>query len=253
MASTPRRRALLLGIAAALLTAASGCTDEVAGEATAASPTGSSPSTPTALPSGAAPSTEPVDALAAGLLPAEAFGPDAQVTSLDADDLADAGPGGLPPGGTVTPAECAQGLGAVQPTPEDLDSAVALAAATPTVVTVELLAEDDGIDAGAAAGFEDLLTRCARVTLGAPDGTSATVDFRALDVPDVGEASGGIAFTVSASATDGSSAVIPCLLAVAVDGRRLVFLEQVSADGAPLDEAAFADLFEQAFEAQQDA
>ena len=44
---------------------------------------------------------------------------------------------------------------------------------------------------------------------------------------------------------------MPSLLAVAAEGPRLVSLQRTGADSAPLDEAAFTALFEDAFEAQQ--
>ncbi len=254
MITTSRGRALRLGIAAVLLTAAAGCAEEVAGEASAASPSASSPS---ALPSGADPSTEPADGpsdeLAAGLLPAAAFGPDAEVTTLDAADLAASGPAGLPPGATVTPAECAEGLGAIQPTPGDLGAVVAQTAETPAQLTVQVLAEDETIEAGSSTAFDDLLARCSHIELTAPDGSSGTMDLRELQVPAVGEVSQGLAFTLALTTPDGTGGTVACLLAVAVEDQRLVLLQQLAPDGAPLDEAAFSALFEQAYEQQRDA
>ena len=258
MISILRRRTLPLGLAGALLVAAaSGCAEEVSGEATATSSSSESPSSSSALPSGAEQSTDPADEqadeLAAGLLPAEAFGPDAEVTTLDVEELAAAAPAGLPPGATVTPAECGQGLGAIQPAPGDLGAVVAQSAETPTQLTVQMLAEDETIEAGSTAAFDDLLARCSHIELTAPDGSTGTLDLRELQVPDVGEVSEGVAFTLAITGPDGTGATVSCLLAVAVEGRRMLFLQQFAPDGAPLDEGAFGDLFAQAYEQQQDA
>ena len=84
-----------------------------------------------------------------------------------------------------------------------------------------------------------------------PGGGSGTIELRPFEVPDVGDVSQGIAFTVTVSAPDGS-VTVNALMGVAVQDQRMLFLQQVAIDGAPLDEAAFADLFEQAHEAQAD-
>jgi hypothetical protein len=89
-------------------------------------------------------------------------------------------------------------------------------------------------------------------TATAPDGTSVTVDFAAFEVPDLGDGSDGLRFTTAVSAPDGTQITVPSLLAVASDGQRLVILQRTGADSDPLDEAAFTDLFEQAFQTAQD-
>lgn len=248
MITSMRRRTLPLGFAGALLlAAAAGCAEEDAGgEAGAAS-------TSSAAPSSDAEESAPTnDELAAGLLPAEAFGPDATVVTVDLREISTSS-SPLPEGATVTPAECGQGLGAIQLGPDDFGAVVAQTAETPTTLTVQVLAADDGIEAGSSAAFDELLAQCSRVDLTLPDGSTGTLELRELEVADVGEVSEGVVLTTTVNGPDGSTATVPGLLAVAVDGQRLMFLQQLGADGAPLDEAAFADLFEQAFKAQQDA
>jgi hypothetical protein len=249
MITSLRRRTLSVGLGGALLlAAASGCAEEDDDGGDAGAPASTSP----APSSGSGDDAPSNDELAAGLLPAEAFGPDAQVVTVDLRQLSTS-PATLPEGATVTPAECNESLGAVQLGPDDFGAVVAQTAETPTRLTVEVLAEDERIEAGSAAEFDDLLARCSHIELTAPDGSTGTIDFRELDVPDVGELSAGVAFTLAIGAPDGSGTTITCLLAIAVEGQRMLFLQQAAPDGEPLDEAAFADLFTQAYEAQQEA
>jgi hypothetical protein len=240
-----RRRSLPVALAGlGLLTVVSACAERGAGEA--AAPSSSEPAATSSAEGGS--STE--DELAAALLPAEAFGPDATVVTVDVRQLATSGSGGLPPGGSITPPECGQSVGATQLTPEDLGVVVAQSATGPAGVTVQVLAESDQVE-GQAAPFDELLARCPRVTVAAPDGSTATVEFTALEVPDVGDSSDGVAFTTAVQGSDGTTLTVPSLLAVATDGPRLLFLQQTGANSTPLDQAAFTALFEEAFEAQQ--
>jgi hypothetical protein len=247
----PDRRLLATAlIALTVLAAATGCAEPAGGEAAAAPPSTSASSA--APSSSAAEELRTADELAAGLLPAEAFGPEANVVTVDVRQLSTGASGGLPQGATVTPLECGQGLGATTVSPEDFGVVVAQSATSPDGVTVEVLAESGQVG-DAAPAFDELVERCPRVTVDAPDGTSVTVDFAAFDVPDLGDASDGLRFTTAVSASDGTQLTVPSLLAVATEGQRLVFLQRTGADSAPLDEAAFTDLFEQAVRAAQDA
>lgn len=246
MTAMLRRRTLPLGLAGALLlAAASGCAEEEDGEAGAPA-TGSSESAPT--------SDEPAptdDDLAAGLLAAEAFGPAAQVVEVDVREELAGATAVLPEGATVTPAECTEGLGKLQPDVADVGAVAAQTAETPRTLTVQMLLEDETIEAGSAADFEDFFARCSHMDLTVA-GASGSLDLRPAEVPDVGEVSQGVAFTVTVSVPGGPSETISALMAVAVEDQRMVFLQQLAPDGAPLDEAAFGDLFEQAYEAQAD-
>ncbi|SDO22027.1 hypothetical protein [Geodermatophilus sp. DSM 45219] len=247
--TSPKRRLLgpvLAGLT--VLAAATACAEQPAG-GEAAAPSSSS----TAPSSSEAPeelSTQ--DELAAGLLPADAFGPEANVVTVDVRQVATGAAGGLPQGATVTPPECGQNLGATTVTPEDFGAIVAQTATAPDAVTVEVLAEAEQPQE-AGPRFDQLVEQCPKVTVEAPDGTTITVDFALLEVPELGDASGGVRLTTAVSAPDGTQLTVPSLLAVATDGPRTVFLQRTGTGSEPLDEAAFTDLLEQAFRTQQDA
>jgi hypothetical protein len=243
-----RRRALpILVTGLGVLTAVSACADRGNGEAAAPS---SSDSAAATSPAAEEDQLSTADELAAGLLPPEAFGPDANVVTVDVRQLATSGSGGLPPGGTITPPECGQSVGSTQLTPEDFGVVVAQAATTPTAVTAEVLAESEQVD-DQGTQFDELLDRCPEVTVEAPDGSRATVTFTALEVPDLGDASDGVAFTTAVQGADGTNVTVPSLIAVATDGQRVLFLQQTGVNATPLDQAAFTAMFEDAFEAQQ--
>lgn len=260
----PKRRLLLTALAGlAVLAAATGCADPAAGNAAAPSPSaessaessaGSSAGSSSAAPSSSAAADElsTADELAAGLLPADAFGPEANVVTIDIRQVSTGASGGLPQGATVTPPECGQGLGATTVSPEDFGVVVAQSATAPDGITVEVLAESEQVGE-TAPRFDELVEQCPRVTVDAPDGSSVTVDFAAFEVPDLGDASDGLRFTTAVSAADGTQVTVPSLLAVATEGPRMVFLQRTGADSAPLDEAAFTDLFERAVQTAQDA
>ncbi|MGY1592836.1 hypothetical protein ACI79D_12725 [Geodermatophilus sp. SYSU D00708] len=244
-----RRRSLPVVLAGlGVLTAVSACAErggEAAAPSSSAGPAATSPAAEEAELS-----TE--DELAAGLLPPEAFGPDAQVLTVDVRQLASSGTGGLPPGGSITPPECGQSVGSTQLTPEDFGVMVAQTATSSAAVTAQVLAESEQVD-GEAAQFGELLEQCPEVTVAAPDGSTATVTFSDFEVPALGDASDGIAFTTAVQGADGTSITVPSLMAVAIDGQRALFLQQTGTNSAPLDEAAFTGLFEDAFAAQQQA
>lgn len=257
----PKRRLLPTALAGlAVLAAATGCADPAAGNAAAPSPSAessggsSSAGSSSAAPSSSAATDElsTADELAAGLLPADAFGPEANVVTIDIRQVSTGASGGLPQGATITPPECGQGLGATTVSPEDFGVVVAQSATAPDGITVEVLAESEQVGE-TAPRFDELVEQCPRVTVDAPDGSSVTVDFAAFDVPDLGDASDGLRFTTAVSAADGTQVTVPSLLAVATEGPRMVFLQRTGADSAPLDEAAFTDLFERAVQTAQDA
>ncbi|WP_100497497.1 hypothetical protein [Geodermatophilus chilensis] len=248
----PKRRLLPTALAGlAVLAAATACAEPADGEAAAAS---SSTETSSAAPSSSAAAEElsTEDELAAGLLPTDAFGPEANVVTVDVRQVTTGASGGLPEGATVTPPECGEGLGATTVAPEDFGVVVAQSATAPDGITVEVLAESEQVG-DAAPAFDQLVERCPQVTVDAPDGTSVTIDFAAFEVPDLGDASDGLRFTTAVSAPDGTQLTVPSLLAVARDGQRLVFLQRTGADSDPLDEAAFIDLFEHAVRTAQGA
>lgn len=190
--------------------------------------------------------------LTAALLPAEAFGPGAQVTTVNVQQLA-TNPGAISPESTIDPDTCTEGVGGTQPafTPED-GTIVAQAAVTETGATVEVLVDAEDIEA-LTPQLADLVGQCPQVTVDAADGSTATIDFAALDVPDVGDSSEAVTATLALTGPDGTNLTLTSLLAVAVDGDRLLFLQQSGPTSTPPDPAAFAALFEDAFEAQREA
>jgi hypothetical protein len=247
MTAILRRRALPLALGGALLlSAVSGCAEEADGEANAPASESSAPATEETPPTD--------DDLAAGLLPEEAFGPAATVTEVDVRELSGSASsaGVVPQGVTLTPAECTEGLGKIQPDPVKFDAVAGQSAETPRTLTVQMLLEDDEVEAGSAADFEEFFARCSHVDITAPDGSTGSLDLRPLEVPQVGDVSQGVAFTVTVGTPDGAGGAVNALMAIAVEDQRMVFLSQVATDGAPLDEAAFSDLFDQAYEAQED-
>ena len=87
-----------------------------------------------------------------------------------------------------------------------------------------MLLEDGEVDAGSAADFEAFLDRCSHIDITAPDGTTGSLDLRPLELPEVGDVSQGVAFTVTVGTPDGTGAAVNALMAVAVEGQRMVFL-----------------------------
>jgi hypothetical protein len=258
---TDRRRQvglLTTGLLGAVLL--SGCSSQDEGASSSASSSSSSSSS-----SGSAPATSPsagastaalddVADLSAGLLPAEAFGPDARATPVTAEQLAQ---GQSSVGGlglkdvTVTPEQCAPAVQSVQPA---LDGVTGLGAQTVTVgpgATVEVLAAG----AGVADGVERLaatVDACPEATIAAPQFGTIDVTFSALQVPDVGDASAGFTMVAAIPGPDGRPVTVPVLLAMARDGDRLLSLTTTDPTGAT-DAAAFGALLQQAYEHQADA
>lgn len=193
-----------------------------------------------------------MEELTAALLPADAFGPGAQVTTVNVQQLA-TNPGAISPESTIDPDTCTDGVGGTQPafTPED-GTIVAQTALTETGATVQVLVDAEDIE-DLTPEFADLVAQCPQVTVGAPDGSTATIDFAALDVPDVGDSSEAVTANLTLNAPDGTNVTLTSLLAVAVDGDRFLFLQQSGPTSTPPDPAAFTTLFEDAFEAQRDS
>jgi hypothetical protein len=232
----------LVAAGAALLVSA--CAAEPASSEAGASSSSSAPASATE-------ERASVEELTAALLPAEAFGPGAQVTTINVQQLA-TNPGAISPEAAIDPDTCTDGVGGPQPafTPED-GTIVAQTAATETGATVEILVDAEDIE-GLTPKLAGLVAQCPQVTVNAPDGSTATIDFAALDVPDVGDSSEAVTASLALIAPDGTNLTLTSLLAVAVDGDRLLFLQQVGPTSTPPDPAAFTALFEEAFTAQHD-
>jgi hypothetical protein len=258
-APRPGRRTVGL-LTAGLLGAAAlaGCGSEVEGTASpaeSAAPTSSS----------SAPATETAPAtpedLSAGLLPADAFGPGAQVTPITGDellaqqDLLGGGLGGLQDV-TITPESCAPALKGVQPGLEDLTGLAAQTATSGSSAVVQLLAAGDAV-AGSVEQLRQGLTDCPEAQITAPEIGTATVTFAPLEVPDLGDGSAALTMTLSLTGPDGAPLSVPVQVGAVMDGDRLVNLTATTVDptgpGAAVDPAAFAQLLQRAYEHQHDA
>ena len=199
--------------------------------------------------------------LASGLLPAEAFGPDAAVTAITREQL-DRGAGLVGTGDQapqIAPAECAAAVEGAQPEFADFEDVAAESATAGPATTVEVLVRggptEDTVGLLAAAA-----QRCPRATLTSPQFGQATVTFENLPVADLGDGAALLRYTTAVTLPDGGQATVPALVGAVEDGDRLVVLTTLdtsgiagtgAAAGSPgLDPVAFADLLEQAFEAQ---
>ncbi|MGY1792919.1 hypothetical protein ACI796_02895 [Geodermatophilus sp. SYSU D00525] len=233
------RRAVLAATAGLLtvpLLAACGG-DEVRGTASPASPSSSSPSAGTDL--------------APGLLPAEAFGPGAQVTPLTEAQLEQgaAVAGGATEDLQVTPPECEPAVQGTSPSFDEYDDVAAQVAVAGTVTTVQALASG-GPAEDAPAGFGQHLEQCREVQVSAPQIGTVTIAFAELDVPDLGDGSAGISYTTTVTGPDGQQLTVPALVGTVQDGERVVVLLRTDTSGGRPDLTAFTGLLEQAYETQ---
>ncbi|WNV74016.1 hypothetical protein [Geodermatophilus sp. DSM 44513] len=192
--------------------------------------------------------------LAAGLLPADAFGPGARVLPVSGEQLLSRGallPAGLPADVQVTPEACAAALrvlpmvqppAAEGPAADDLAAQVAVSGST---YTAELLAVA-GPAAGLVGEVPALVGRCPQVQVSAPGHGTATVDLATVEVPDLGEDAVGVAVGVTATGPDGAPVTAAGLVGLVRDGDRVLVLATGDRTGTPPDRAAFTALLEQA-------
>jgi hypothetical protein len=143
-----------------------------------------------------------------------------------------------------------------QPDLDAFDDVTGLSATSPTGVTVEIL-----LRGGPTAGAVDLLAaaieQCPQAQISSPQIGTATVTFEQVPVSDLGDGAIALQFTTAVSMPDGTQTTVPALVGVFEDGDRLglltfLSLQQSTAAPAP-DPATFADLLEQAYQAQADA
>jgi hypothetical protein len=189
--------------------------------------------------------------LAAGLLPAEAFGTDATVTPVSAEEL-EAGAGLAEDGLQITPESCAAAVKGTQPQVDDYAAAAAETATVGAMTTAEVLLQGGPTD-DAVSRLEDAVTNCPEARISSPDIGEATVTFESIPVSDLGDGSAALRFTTTLAGPDGSQVSVPALVGIAQDGDRLVTLLTLSQDGSDPDPVAFATLLEQAFEVQSAA
>lgn len=210
-----------------------------------------SPSSPSPSPS-PYPSSPPSPGtdLAAGLLPAEAFGPAAQVAALTEAQLEQgaAAAGGSAQDLQVDPPECAPAVQGTQPPLDAYDAVAAQVAVLGTTTTVQTLASG-GPAEDALAGFA-IPEQCRSVQVTGPAIGTATIAFDELDVPDLGDGSAGVTFATTATGPDGTQVTVPALVGVVQDGERLLVLLTTDTSGGRLDPTAFTDLLRRAHDTQ---
>jgi hypothetical protein len=247
MTTARRRRAVLAtGLAATALLSA--CAGDDGTQATATGSSASSTAEETSAPD-----------LTSGLLPADAFGPEATVVAVTLEQLqqgtgvAAAGAEGL----QVNPEACATAVKGTQPSFDDFDDVVAQSATTGSAATVEVLTRGGPIK-GAVDQLAAAAERCPQAQITSPQIGQATVTFEALPVDDLGDGAALLRYTTVVSLPDGTQVSIPALIGAVEDGDRLLVLMNLDAGGtapgatpaAPQDPAAFADLLAQAYDTQ---
>ena len=243
----PTRAALALAASVALVTA---CGGGEGGEEAASS--SSSPASSSAAEESEAPD------LASGLLPAEAFGPDAAVVAVTQEQLAQGA--GLAASGAeglqITPEECASAVDGTQPDFDDFDDIAAQSATIGSATTVEVLVRG-GPTKDTVGQLEEAAARCPQAQITSPAIGSATVTFEPLEVGELGDAAALLRYTTAVALPDGTQATVPALIGAVQDGDRVLILMNLEtaaitggAAAAPADPAAFADLLAQAYEAQ---
>jgi hypothetical protein len=243
--SLRRRAGRLIAVAAALVLAA-GC---AGGDGKDAVATGS----PTAASSSAA---QPD--LASGLLPADAFGPDAAVTAVS-PKLLEQGAGFAASAGEnlqVSPEACVAAVAGTQPTLDDFGDVAAQTATVGTTVTVEMLIRGGPIK-NAVSQLAEAASRCPQARVTSPEFGQATITFQSLPAPDLGKDAAVLQYTVTIAAPDGTRMTLPTLIGAVQDGNRLVMLitaqvEPPTAGTAP-DPAAFVGLLQEAYDTQATA
>ena len=251
------RRAVpaVAGAAAVLLLAACGSGGSEASDAgagsTSASSAGAEPTGSSAAPTDEGAADE---ALAAGLLPAEGFGPGATVTPVSAEELQaqEQQQAGSLEGVTVTPEACAAAVQSTQTKTDAYDAIAAQVATTDaSTATVQLLTEGGPVD-GAIGTARDNVASCSEATISSPEIGTATITFAPLELPDLGDDSTGLLYTTTVTGADGSVVSVPIVLALVQDGQRMLTLITTGSPDQPVDQAAFVTLLEAAYQHQAD-
>jgi hypothetical protein len=231
---------LVAGLAAGLLTACGGTTSDPAGGDEAA---GTSPAEQTSAPD-----------LASGLLPAEAFGPQATVVAITLEQLkAGAGLAGSMQDLQVTPPSCLQAVQGTQPRFDEFPELAAETATTGTSTTVEVLMRG-GPTEGAAETLTAAVQGCPQAEITSPQFGRATVAFQVVELTDApGDAAAAVLYTTVVSQPNGTQLTVPGLIGLVEDGDRLVTLMTLAPGGAAPDTGSFTALLQQAYEAQAEA
>jgi hypothetical protein len=205
--------------------------------------------------SSAAPSAS--SELAAGLLPAEAFGENADVDVLPFDGVPHFGPWGhwghWGHDESVTPAECQTALDQAATQLGDVQDAAGQVARADGTRTFEVLAVPaEPVDA--VEQFQVVVDACGAGSFSEEDGDGPHGDVQVgVDpLPGLPDGMAGVSVTLSGTYPDGSWAAT-ALLGVAQDGDRVLALAQMSRDEAAPDPAAFTALLQRAYDVQADA
>jgi hypothetical protein len=245
--SRPRRTVRLLGaglVAGALLTGCGG---------------GETPTAPAAATQPAAAPAADSDGgdLAAGLLPAEAFGDGATAMAVPLDHLRAMAPmAAAPLGGVdVEPATCLSAVQAVLPQLAAVDDAAVQVARAAGTVSVEALAVPSA-PVEAVAELQRMATACSGVDVTAERYGSAHVTVAPVALPpdsSLPDRTAVVAITVTATGTDGRSWSGTALAGVVQDGDRVLALAQAAPQGGDVSSASFTDLLQQAYQTQADA
>ncbi|RZU32343.1 hypothetical protein [Blastococcus saxobsidens] len=212
-----------------------------------------------AATSSVAESEEPAEGsdLAQGLLPAEAFGPDATVVAVSPEQLESGA--GLVAGQDVEiqPENCRASVESTQPDLSAFDDVAAQSASAGPVATVEMLLRGGPIE-DVTASLSEAAERCPEAAISSPEFGQATLTFEDLPVDDLGDGAALARLTTAIAAPDGTRISVPTLIGMVEDGDRLVVLVSVVVDptqgeAAGTDPAEFAALLAQAYETQADA
>jgi hypothetical protein len=202
--------------------------------------------------------TTPAD-LSTGLLSAESFGPEATVVDISLEQLqAGTGLAALGKDLKISPEACGGAVQGTQPELDAFDDVAGLSATSRTSVTAEILLRG-GPTQGAVAQLSKAVETCPTARIDSAQLGQISVEFEAVEVPDLGDGAAAMRYTTSVTMPDGSTTTVPALLGVVEDGDRLVVLTSlvpragVADDSAAVDPAAFADLLEEAYRAQADA
>ena len=206
-------------------------------------------------PATAAPAADTQD-LAAGLLPAQAFGDDATTMPVPLDRLGAMAPMGAPPAGVdVQPPGCLAAVQAVLPELAAVHDAAAQVARSAGTVSAEALAVP-GPDADVVGTVRQLTTACAAVDVTAADHGSAHLTVTAVPVPPeagLPDRTAVVALTATATGADGRAWSGTALAGVVEDGDRVLALAQMAPQGGQPGSASFTDLLSQAYRTQADA
>jgi hypothetical protein len=185
--------------------------------------------------------------LSAGLLPAGAFDPRATVLDLTLDQLRRAvGTAGTTgPTGRVDPPSCAVAVEGGGPDFTGVADLAAESADGPAGTTVEALLTGAPVQE-AVDRVLGAVAACPQATVTTAEGTTATITFRSVPLPPMGDGAAAMEVTTSASGSPSTSA----LIGVVRDRGRLLLLLSAGRDGAAQDERAFTALLRQAFATQ---